>query len=194
MQCVYIDKKYFLPEGIDIHLDIEIPLSDSAVIPEDNSFMEDMLANQCITGLRGAIEDYKRSELPNAFLTPQEITITNKLPFEIYGAFTLIGDEMFVDADAISDIRRIQSSFLFAHETGHKIEKYRDLLETYEAIASTLGIGVSGNELLLKEIFADACGSIASPNTFDAWTLSETIEVERCEHIMKLSLKGMYHL
>lgn len=194
MKYAYIDKKYFLPEGIDIHLDIEIPLSDSAIIPEDNSFMESTLANQCITGLKSAIEDYKRSELPNAFLTPQEITITNKMPLEIYGAFTLIGDEMFVDADAISDIKGIQSSFLFAHETGHKIEKYRDLSETYEAIASTLGIGVSGNELLLKEIFADACGSIAVPNTFDSWGISNDLEEERCKHIMKLSLKGMYHI
>lgn len=172
-----ITKKIWLENGVNISIDLEIPLSCDA-ITFDDSMIEDVLINQCLRGMREAIITYKQSELPDMFLDGQEIIITNQLPGEIYGAMSMIGDIMLVDADAISDIRPIKASFLFGHEMGHKIEKYRPMRDSKELAARFLGIGLYGHERVISEALADEFGNIAigessSANRFNPYFVGE---------------------
>lgn len=193
MQSKIIKKDICLFDGTKIKIDINIPLSDD--VPEErinDELFDDILINQLLQGLKDSIAAYKNSELPNSFLHPQKIIITNILPMKLYGAFNIIGDDIIVDADAISNIRRIGNGFLFGHEMGHKIDKYRNTEEAYQDIARSLSI--SENALpILKEIYADICGLIVANSNEPSAYLGD-VSNDRCEYLKGRVLKNIYHI
>lgn len=196
-----IEKKICLLDGTKIEININIPLGDYCIIDEKkDEFMTDILTNQILNGLRHSLDAYKNSELPNKFLHPQIFIVTNELPFYMLGAFHLVGDNIVVDADAISNIRRTSSDFLLGHEMGHKICKYKDYQDAYESIASSFGISVNGNEAFLSEMYANLCGLIVSKNDdeklphLDDYSLNETLSPMHTEHLKRQVLKSVYHI
>lgn len=165
-----INRKLTLEGNINIYFDLEIPLGIPS-INFDDSDIENMLINQYLRGIRSAILSYRNSELPSVFLEDQNIVVTNKLPEDIYGAMTMVGDTMIIDADAISDIRAIEASFLFAHEMGHKIIKYRPMKDSRGLVSSFLGVNEHAKKLI-DEALSDEMGNmsvgfISSANRFN---------------------------
>lgn len=194
MELKQIRKEIYLPEGIDVLVDIDIPLSINVLSEKDDSMMDEMLINQVYRGIKGALEDYRNSELPDKFLVGQKFIITNKMPLNTHGRFYLIGDDIMVDADSISGIRRIDASFLLGHEMGHKYEKYLDLRDAYEAIANMLGMSTRGNEHLLLEIFADECGNIAINNLRDSESQIVSMSEDKRKYLQRKILGSIYHI
>lgn len=192
MQVKSINKEIALLDGIRITIDIDILLSDTAIIREEDSFIDDMLVNQVLNGLKDSIERYKESEMPNKFIKNQRYIITNKLPSNIKGVFSSIRDEIYVDADVISGITNLGAAFLHGHEVGHKIEKYFNLLAVYEEIAHILDLSVSGNEYLISETFADECGNITAQSNIDHGLLRYPLEQEKREYIHRKILYNLY--
>ncbi len=186
-----ITKRICLEDGINILVDLQIPLSIDK-ITFDDSMIEDLMINQCLHGLKEAISSYRCSKLPNIFLTGQEIIITNELPDDIYGSMTLLGDTMFVDADAISDIRPIKASFLFGHEMGHKISKYRPMADSKELMARLLGIGLLGHERVINEALADEFGTIVTGGYSSSNRFNEYLADEHHKLLQHTILRDVY--
>lgn len=196
-----IEKKICLMDGTNINIRINIPLDGYYQIDEKkDEFITDIIINQVLRGLKQAIASYKNSELPNKFLHPQVFYITNELPFYTLGAFQLVGDDIIVDADAISNIRKTSSDFLLGHEMGHKICKYIDPQNAYESIASSFGISILDNEYFLREMYANICGLIVSGNNEEKlphlgeYTLNEALSQGHTEHLKRQVLKSIYHV
>ncbi len=201
MTTKLIQKNVCLMDGTKIKVDISIPLRSESVLDESQEeWVMEMLNNQVIRGLTSSIDAYKNSELPNRFLYPQNYTITNSMPADALGAFCLRGDDIFIDADAISNIGRISSSFLLGHEMGHKIEKYTDPTEAFWAIASAFGMGIQDNEEFLREMYADICGIIVSQNNdaslahLGGYSLNEVFSNDHTEHLKRRVLSNIYHV
>lgn len=113
MLSVDYNKKIFLMDGTKIDIDISIPISYAKDIDiKDKNFVEEIIVSQIIGGIKNAIKDYQQSELPDIFIRNQYFCVTNKLNMGIYGMF-LCNDDIIVDADAISNIRRVKSAYIF---------------------------------------------------------------------------------
>lgn len=188
-----IEKKIVLADDININIDLSIPIFTDRVI-EDDGFIDDIMIKQCLRGLKEAISTYKSSELPDRFISGQEIIITNDLPEGIYGAMSMIGDMMLIEADAISDIRPVKASYLFAHEIGHKIERYRDMSESKNMVAHLLGIGLYGHERMISEALADEVGNIAVRENSDACRFNYYLEDEQHKVLQHTILKDIYRV
>lgn len=186
-----IKKEVVLLDGQKVTIDIAIPIRGEVVVTDDD-FIKEILVNQVIRGLKGAISDYKRSELPDKFIQDQRFIITNKLPWNVAGFFNLETDTIYADADVMSDITRCRANYFLGREEGHKLMKYRNTTESFEAIASCLGIGVAGNEELIKEIFLDTCGSIVSGDDVDNEQSIVPLEENKKQYVKKNILRDVY--
>ena len=120
-------------------------------MPEKDDLMTDCLCNQ-----------YDNSPLPQKYIKEQEFIVT-VLPRIILGCFCYINDKIYVDADEISNIRRINASFLLGHEIGHKISKYIDTKDIYNEISRLFCIPISRKDIL-EETLADLVGFVVSNN------------------------------
>lgn len=201
MTTKLVQKNVCLMDGTKIKVDIRIPLSYESVLDDSqDEWVMEILNNQVIRGLRQTIDAYKESELPDRFLYPQNYIITNVISENTLGAFCLVGDDIIVDADTISNITATKSSFLLGHEMGHKIEKYIDPIEAYINIASSFGISIDGNEEFLSEIFADLCGLIVSKNNeasiphLGGYSFNAILSNGHTEHLKRKVLGNIYHI
>ena len=193
MQLYSLEKKIFLPKSLaTAEINIKIPLSDSAVIREDDDFIDNILVNQYCNGLESAVFDFENSELPSIFINGQRFLITNNLPVGFYGLFCLTEDDLIVaDADTISNIRKLRASYLLAHEMGHKIAKYRDTREAYKELAQIFGISLKEHEDIIAEIYADICGNIVTDSN-DYHLIDRPVSKADNEHAKQLVLKSVY--
>ena len=151
-----------LNHNIIVDTDILVTFEEEVRDDIDDSFLVNTLIYQSVEGIKSAIRRYEESGLPNRFLKGQRFIATNKLHRHIYGYFYLPNDDIVLDADAISNIRRIESSFLFGHEMGHKIIRYRDTSSSQKEIARIFQMSIEGNERNLKELYSDIVGLIVS--------------------------------
>ena len=184
-----IKKDIVLLDGRSVTIDIAIPIRGEAIVTDDD-FIEEILIGQVTRGLKGAISDYKKSELPDKFIQDQKFIITNKLPWNVAGFFNPETDTICADADVMSNITRCKANYFLGREEGNKLRKYCDTTESFEAIASTLGIGVSGNEELIKEIFIDICGSIVAGD--DETQLSLPLDERKKQYVKRNILRDVY--
>lgn len=151
-----------LNHNIIVDTDILVTFEEEVRDDIDDSLLVNTLIYQSVEGIKSAIRKYEESELPNRFLKGQRFIATNKLHRHIYGYFYLSNDDIVLDADAISNIRRIESSFLFGHEMGHKIIRYRDTSSSQKEIARIFQMSIEGNERNFKELYSDIVGLIVS--------------------------------
>lgn len=151
-----------LEKNITVDTDVVIPFEQEVRGDIDDSFIVETIINQGLRGLKESIKKYEESDLPNRFLEGQRFVITNKLPFYVYGYFYLPNDDIVLDSDTMTNIRRIEASFLLGHEMGHKIIRYRDTKASFAEIARLFQMSVEGNEYNLKEMYSDICGLIVS--------------------------------
>ena len=103
--------------------------------------------------------------MPKKYIDGQDFIVTI-LPREIIGYFIYFNDEIYVDADAISNIKRTNAAFLIGHEMGHKISKYintKNIKSIYDEISRIYYIS-SSNKEKLNETFADLVGFIIDDN------------------------------
>lgn len=151
-----------IDRNITIDTDVVLTFNREVRDDIDDSFFVDQIIYQGVEGVKSSIRKYESSELPTRFLEGQRFVVTNKLPFYIYGYFYLPNDDIVLDADSISNIRRIEASFLLGHEMGHKIIRYRDTTSSQKEIARIFQMSVEGNEYNLRELYSDIIGLIAS--------------------------------
>lgn len=174
-------------------IDIDIPIQGEITIDQkQDEFFEEMLINQMIRGLDSARAKYKNSELPNLFIEYQNYIITNNLPDNILGMYDGSSDDIYFDADTISDIRGVEASFVHGHEVGHKIIRYRNMTGCLSDIAHILGVSLYGNEHRLKELLCDECGNLVAGTSRDRLLFNHLIEEGRREHIQKKILYNIY--
>lgn len=151
-----------LERNITVDTDIKLTFDREVDDNIDDSFVVDTIIYQGLNSIKRSISAYEQSDLPNRFLEGQRFILTNKLPYYIYGYFYLPNDDIVLDADSMNNIRRVEANFLFGHEMGHKIIRYRDTSKSFAEIAKVLQMGIDGNEYNLKELYADICGLIVS--------------------------------
>lgn len=174
-----------LNHNIIVDTDILLTFDEEVRDDIDDSFLVKTVIYQSVEGIKSAIHKYEESELPNRFLEGQRFVVTNKLPSHIYGYFYLPNDDIVLDADAVSNIRRIESSFLFGHEMGHKIIRYRDTSSSQKEIARIFQMSVEGNEQNLKELYSDIIGLIAS-------NFNSSEEDPKVTHLKRKVLSDLY--
>lgn len=186
-----------LRNNVKVVCNIDIPVlgkETDEIYDSKSEFIFPILTNQYIDSVKKVVCSYEKSPLPSRFLVNQEILIT-KLPTDsgLHGVFNLIGDNIIINADTILNIYgEIPADFLFGHEMGHKIAKYKALKEVYQEIADILGISVYGNDGILSETYADECGNMVSSQIIDHGILPQPLDEYRREGIQKTILKSMY--
>lgn len=154
-----------------------------------------MLTSQYLNAVKNVLKHYEMSPLPRRFIEGQEILITQFPKYEgLYGIFDLVRDIILVDADTILGARKNEcSSFLFGHQMGHKIAKYRATSELYKSIADILGISLDGNFPILNETYADECGNMVSPIINEHGILPVPLSENKREGIQKVILRNIYN-
>lgn len=183
-----------LSDGIKVVSDLKIPVltaNDNNRLDENNFFKE-MITSQYLKGIKETLVAYKNSLLPDRFLTNQLIYVVNTSDF--YGSFLYDGDLdiIYVNFNTISDISCYKSSYVFGHEMGHKIEKYKANMTTYQEVSRILDVSVDGNLKILSETFADACGNIVYSDINAYHMLSKSLTEEKNEALKRLVLKTVY--
>lgn len=199
MTIKLIQKDICLMDGTKIKIDIQIPLEYDIPIDKINEeFVEQTMIEQFLRGLRESISAYKASELPDRFLYPQEYIITNVTPF--LGTYFLMGDDIMISADGISNITGTENTFLLGHEMGHKIDKYKDTTDAFYSIATSFGMNVQDNEEFLREMYADICGIIVSGNNeaplvhLGGHSLNDILSDRHTENLKRQVLRNVYHV
>ena len=121
------------------------------------------------------------------FLRSQNFIVTNDLPRDIYGYYSQSGD-IFLDADAINGIRGYSSQFLFGHELGYKIQRYRDVEPCYDIIRRVYD---TSEETFQRAVLSDIFGSIVSgKKEIDDYPMEEAVQNQ-----LKLeALKSVYRV
>lgn len=157
-----INNSYFLPKyciNALVLIDILVRDEHAITIPEreEEEFLN-AIAYQCFNSIKRCVSDYEKSPLPERFIKSQEFIITNHLPSNIYGYYSQRG-EIFLDADAIRGIRGYSSQFLFGHELGNKIQRYRDVGPCYDIISRVYD---TSEESFKRAVLSDIFGSIVS--------------------------------
>lgn len=199
MTIKLVQKDICLMDGTKIQVDIQIPLEfDVAIDKKSEEWVEKMMIEQVLRGLKESIAAYKNSELSDRFLYPQKYIITNVTPF--LGTYFLIGDDIMVDADGISNITVTENTFLLGHEMGHKIAKYKDTTDAFYSIASSFGMNVPDNEEFIREIYSDLCGIIVSGNNdaplvhLGRHSLNDVLPERNVELLKRKVLGSVYHV
>lgn len=189
--------KSLLDNGVEVSYNLNIPvLGDSAEAQNNEMLMiEPILTHQYLSAIKDVLSSYRLSPLPERFIERQKFLIAC-LPtfFGLYGLFNLVGDNIIVDADTIIGAKRHQvlPDFLFGHEMGHKIAKYRATAEVYEEIARVLGISFYDNNYVVKETYADECGNMVSPIICEHGILPCPLDEHKREGIKRLILNNIY--
>ena len=199
MTIKLVQKDICLMDGSKIKVDIRIPLRyDSVLDEEQDEWVKEMMVNQVIRGIKESIDAYKASELPNKFLYPQTYVITNESPY--LGTFISGCDDIILDADGISDIRRVKNSFILGNQMGYKIDKYTDTTDAYASIASSFGMNVQDNEDFLREMYTNICGLIVSGDNatplapLEGNSLPEELSEGHTNHLKRQVLRNIYHV
>lgn len=177
--------------GYTVFIDIAIPIFWEVEVYENDLF-DNIIINQVTAGLQQGVNDYRMSPLPNYFIDGQRYIITNRLPSGVLGFYHAGTDETFLDADVMSNIRKVSASFIHGHEIAHKIERYRKMNGLYQDIAHILGMGLSGNQEILSEIYADECANMISSTYYDRGLLRSAIDDDKREYIHKKILYNVY--
>lgn len=186
-----IYKKTYLPEHKNnVLVDVSIPIKRNVLSPSDDDWMTNYLYNQYKNGLKETINQYDNSPLPKKYIDGQEFIVTI-LPREILGCFYYINDEIYVDADAISNIKRINAAFLLGHEIGHKISKYIYTKTIYNEISRIFNISSSKKEIL-NETFADLVGFIVNDNGSFSYPIKT--DDRKKEYAKRKVLEGIYRI
>lgn len=192
------NSKKRLDSGVNLIYDLSFPViaGNDDLIDERFESIKTILNSQYSNAVTCVIADYKNSLLPLKFIENQNICVTNLGDCSnIYGLFELNGDDILVDANAIcSMIADIRSSFLFGHEMGHKIAKYRANDATYIQLANILGISFYDNQNIIKETFADECGNIVCPIRCEHGILPSPLTPNKIEGVKRLVLSTAYKL
>jgi hypothetical protein len=189
------NSKTQLNNGIKVICNFNIPVSGAEEDKVYESRMESLkpkLTTQYLTAIKEVLKRYEYSPLPKKFISNQSIFVT-KMPVydELYGLYKLVGDDIVVDADTICNLYiRLQASFLFGHEMGHKIAKYKATDELYEEMASILGISLNENYYAITETFADECGNMISPIICEHGVLASPLNENKREGIRRLILRN----
>ena len=156
------EKNVYLPKyNNNVYVYITTPVNDNRVISlteNDEDLIHEVIINQMVNNLNKCIEAYESSPLPDCFIDQQSFIITNNIPKDIYGSYMLNGD-IYFNPNVLSDLYHISNKFIFGHEMAHKIQKFRNVEEFYTLIRSIYG---TDNELFLKEVFSDICGTLVS--------------------------------
>lgn len=157
------EKKVYLPKyGVNLDIDLSIPVQNPITDEQTDKFIKDIMVNQITRGVTSSLESYYQNNLPISFTQGQEIIATTDLAYGTYGAFDQRTDIIYLDPDRISiPMRSISPAFLMGYVMGHKIDKYRDTTEVYNQLADFFGISRYDN-VLLGEIYADIIGNIAA--------------------------------
>lgn len=186
-----IDKTYFLSTYcINVLVLANIFVRDEYAIdmPErkEEEFLE-LIANQCFSSIKRCVSAYEKSPLPERFIKSQNFIVTNDLPRDIYGYYSQSGD-IFLDADAINGIRGYSSQFLFGHELGYKIQRYRDVEPCYDIIRRVYD---TSEETFQRAVLSDIFGSIVSgKKEIDDYPMEEEVQNQ-----LKLeALKSVYRV
>lgn len=187
-----IDKKIVLMDGKKITIDIDIPFEGELDETCDYSFIEEMIISGLYRGTKEAIDSYQASELPNKFIENQKFIVTNNLPSDVLGRCSESAD-IYLDADAMQGIRSVSANFLLAHEVGHKILRYIDKDQALKDIGNIIGLPLEHYEIFLSEIFANACGNLASKDeNYDVVGDRITFDEHTSEAIKQKTLYNIY--
>lgn len=156
-----IEKTICLPYGVTVIIDLAFPIGENYIEEAVNSsFIDDVFTNQIVRGVREVITKYSESALPINFIEGQKVIVTTNLPYDVYGSFDTRTDIIYLDPDRLSiAFKAATPEFIFAHEIGHKIQKYRDTASAYEDISHFFGISPY-NTHLLGEVYSDIVGNI----------------------------------
>lgn len=186
-----IKKTIFLPKhNNNVLVDVSIPIERNILSPSDDEWMANCLCNQYKNGLKEALNQYDNSPLPKKYIDGQDFIVTI-LPREILGGFSYIDDKIYVDADAISNIKRINATFLMGHEIGHKISKYIYTKDIYDEISILFYISSSKKEVI-TETFADLVGFIINDNGTFSYPIDA--DSEKKGYAKKKVLESIYRL
>lgn len=195
-----IEKYICLPYGVNLYIDIELPIDEIALAnpdyEESSEKVKELIVSQITGSIMRNLESYASSELPSRFLAGQNIVVTTKLIDDNLGTFDRRTDIIRLDPDRISlAMDGLQASFLFGHEMGHKIQKYKNPQDTYGEIANFFGMGLS-NDILLREIYSDIVGNMASQSKLDRGIyiphLQTSLSPEESNYIKKRVLNSIY--
>ena len=186
-----IDKTYFLPKYcINVLVLIDILVRDEHAITITERAEEEFLkimADQCFSSIKRCVSAYEKSPLPERFIKSQDFIITNYLPRDIYGYYSQKGN-IYFDADAINGIRGFSNQFLFGHELGYKIQRYRDVEPCYDIIRRVYD---TSEETFQRLVLSDIFGSIVSgKKEMDDYPMEEEVQSQ-----LKLeALKSIYRV
>lgn len=187
-----IDKQIVLMDGKNITIDIDIPFNGELDETRDYSIIEEMMIGGLYRGTKEAIDSYQNSDLPNKFIESQKFIVTNNLPTDVLGWCSDNAD-IYLEADAMQGIRHVSASFLLAHEVGHKILRYIDKDQALKDIADILAITPENCQFFLSEIFANACGNLASKDeNYDVLGDRITFNEDISEAIKQRTLYNIY--
>lgn len=189
-----IDKEIVLMDGKKITIDIDIPFDGELDESCDYSLIEETITSGLYRGTKKAIDSYKVSTLPDKFIEYQNFVVTNNLPRELLGANATNGD-IHLEADAMQGICYVSASFLLAHEVGHKILNYIDKAKALKDIGDVLGLTSENLQIFLSEIFANACGNLASKDeNYDVLGNRITFDENTSEAIKQRTLYNIYRV
>jgi hypothetical protein len=190
MSCaVPYKKEIMLVTGEKVFLDFE--LSDARIA--NDSFIEYWLVDQYYKAIKDLLDLYKKSELPNRMIKGQDYTIVNGIYHSkgrSFGFYCPDDDSIIYDADTIAGLSRVPAEFIFAHELGHKIAKYRLTDDEMKELAYLANVSYDNKEAI-NETYADACGSILCPDGKSYYQYLDC-DYDRDECIKRLVLKSCY--
>ena len=172
-----INKQIFLSKhfiNVTTFIDIFVRDEFAITIPErtEEEFLE-MMANQYFSSIKRCVSAYEKSPLPERFLKSQAFIVTNVLPRNVYGIYAIDGN-IYFDADAINGIRVFSSQFLFGHELGYKIQRYRDVEPCYDIIRRVYD---TSEENFQRLVLSDIFGSIVSgEKEIDDYPMGEEVQ------------------
>lgn len=186
-----------LNNGIRVICNIDMPVSgeeSDEIYAERLESLGVILDNQYLTSIKRVLMSYEKSSLPQKFITNQKILIKNLPTYNgLYGMFDHWYDDIIADANTISEVYHgVSSSFLFGHEMGHKLYKYKSNEELLRGIANILDISAYGNDYLITETFSDECGNLISPTICEHDILPFPLEDTKREGIQRLILEHVY--
>ena len=184
-----IEKKLFIPDYNNT-VYVECPFMDFGFEDYKVDSFTEVLCSQYKRGLIEALDKYNVSPLPNKYINGQDFLV-KVFPSHYYGFFHYDGDIIEVDADTISGMRKICSSYLLGHELGHKISKYIDTDEVFEELGSIFDIPMSRKDIL-EETFADVVGYTVSGQI--AFVYPFPTSVGKNEYAKKRVLRSIYKI
>lgn len=152
-----------------------------------DEFFTEIYFPQYTRELKGVIEQYSVSDLPQKFLYGLSFVV-RPLPIqnEIYAFYCFDTDTITINADTlVCGAQTGSGRFICGHEIGHKIvHNMRNSAETISEVCSILMIS---DVFTAREILCDAFGQIVAPNDFSRF--NACLERNKCEGLERAALK-----